>query len=133
MTGADIVGGLLRADGSVTGAVAVASIKGGILPDGVVLPALLVRTISEVRRQFLKGGAIVRRTARVAVTVRAASYADAVRIMGLVQTCCADRTGALGGAQRVSVLDAGVGPDVLGPANSYEITSDFKVSYDAPA
>lgn len=130
MTGADIVGELLRADSAVTDAVPLAQIKGGALPDEITLPALLVRTISSVERQPLKRGQTVRVVDRVAVAVRAASYAEQRVIIALVKDCCRGRTGDIGGGLRVSILTAGTGPDLRGPANSYEQTQDLRVSFD---
>ena len=71
MSGAMIVATLLRAAEEVTAQVPAASIKIGRLPDGTQPPALLVRAVSSVERQPLKRGGWVRRTDRIAVTVRA--------------------------------------------------------------
>lgn len=133
MSGADIIGGALRADEPVTDVVALGSIKGGRLPEGVTLPALLVRTTSVVDRQPLKRAGFNRRTDRVSVTVRAASYAEQVAIIKLVRAACAGRLIDIGGGRKAAVQPAGVGPDVGGPANTFEQTADFRVSFDAPA
>lgn len=133
MTGADIVGTLLRADGGVTGLIVAASIKLGKLPDGVILPALLVRTVSIVDRQPLKRVGLVRRVDRVSVAVRAKSYRDQVEAIRLVRACCSGRTGNIGGGLNVSILTAGTGPDLNGPADTFEQTQDFRVSFDAIA
>lgn len=131
MTGGDIIGALLRADAAVAARVPESSIKGGRLPEAQPLPALLVRTVSLVDRQPLKRSGWVRSVARVAVTVRAASYRDQNEIIALVRMCCAGKTGDIGGAKRVSILTAGLGPDVNGPGGSFEQTQDFRVSFDA--
>lgn len=131
MTGSDIVGSLLRGHAPLTAIVPEASIKGGRLPDGTALPALLVRTISVIDRQPLRRSGWVRRTDRVAVAVRAASYKDQNAIVALVREACAGRIGDLGGGARVAILTAGLGPDVNGPGNSFEQTQDFRVSFDA--
>lgn len=131
MTGADIIGVLLYADAAVTDRVPVARIKSGRLPDGVDLPALLVRVVSVVDRHALKRSGWERQTARVSVTVRAASYREQGEIIELVRRCCAGRVGDIGSAKRVSILTAGTGPDVDGPGNSFEQAQDFKVSFDA--
>ena len=133
MTGTDIIGALLRADEALLARVLAASIKAGRLPDDVVLPALLLRTVSMIERQPLKRGAMVHQTERVSVAVRAVSYRDQVAIIGLVRTCCAGRFGNIAGAQHVSILTAGTGPDVIGPGNTFEQTQDFRVSFDAQA
>ncbi|UAK25863.1 tail completion protein gp17 [Sphingomonas nostoxanthinifaciens] len=133
MTGAIIVGTLLRASAAMVAAVPIERIKLGLLPDGVPLPAVVIRTISSVDRQPLKRGASVRVTDRVSVTVRAASYRDQTAIIELIRTACAGRIGDVGGGRRVSILTAGTGPDLAGPANSFEQSQDFRVSFDADA
>jgi hypothetical protein len=131
MTGVDIIGSLLRADADLAALVPNDRTKAGVLPDNVALPALLLRLVSSVERQDLVRGSAVRTTDRVSVTVRAASYRDQTQIIRLVRTICAGLTGNIAGAQRVSILTAGAGPDVTGPASTFEQTQDFRVSYDA--
>jgi hypothetical protein len=133
MTGVDIVGALLRAYEPLTLLVPEARIKAGVLPEAANLPALLLRTVSSVDRQPLKRGQLVRVTDRVAVTVRAASYRDQKAVIKLVRKCCAGWLGSMEDAERVSILTAGLGPDVGGPAASFEQTQDFRVSFDAQA
>lgn len=130
-SGVDIVGGLLREDDLVTARVPSAQIKAGRLPDGVALPALLVRSISKIERQPLKKTATVRVAERVSVTVRAASYREQTEVMKLVRDCLRGWLGSLGDAQRASILTAGTGPDLLGPGDSFEQSDDFRVTYDA--
>lgn len=129
-TGVDIVGALLLADANFTAAVPAAQIKAGALPDNIGLPAIVVRRISKVDRQPLKRGATTRHVERVSVTVRAASYRDQVAAIGLAERCCAGRTGDLDGALNVSILTAGTGPDIRGPGNTFEQTTDFRVSFE---
>ncbi len=131
MTGVDIVGALLLAETAVTEVVPANRIKAAVLPDGITLPALLVRTVSSVDRQPLKRGGFVRVTDRVSVTVRAASYESQRAVIKLVRKL-AGRTGNIGGGLRVSILTAGIGPDVGGPAASFEQTQDFRVTFDDP-
>ena len=130
-TGAYIVGNLLRAFAPLLAKVPAARIKAGALPDDIELPALLVRRISKVERQALIRGATTRTIDRISVTVRAANYRDQVDVIQLVEECCAGKTGAIGGGQSVSILTAGTGPDLRGPADTFEQGTDFRVSYDA--
>lgn len=132
MTGADIVGALLRAHQPLTDVVPADSIKGGRLPISVPLPALLVKTISGNERQRLKRGKSVRRTDRIQVTVRAASWDEQLTIIDLVVDACADRIGSMDGAANYAVLTAGRGPDLEGPGDSYEQAQDFRASFDKP-
>lgn len=133
MTGVDIIGALLQADGALIAIVPANRIKAAQLPDGIPLPALLVRLVSSVEQQLLNRGTTVRSTDRISVTVRAANYRDQVQIIRRVRSICAGQTGAVGGGDDVSILSAGTGPDVIGPANSFEQTQDFRVSFNTPA
>lgn len=132
MNGAGIVGELLRAFAPLLQVVAPADIKGGRLSADAGLPALLVRRVGGSDRQPLKRQASVRVTERIAVTVRAASYRQQGQVIDLVRACCAGRVGDIGGGKAVSILTAGLGPDVDGPGDTFEQTQDFRVSYDAP-
>lgn len=129
MTGVDIIGALLTADAPVLAKVSGPSIKAGDLPDNVVLPALLVRLISSTERSQLKRIGKILMTDRVSVTVRAGSYVDQSDIIQLVREACAGKVGAIGGGESVAILNAGAGPDLIGPAATFEQTTDFRVSY----
>lgn len=131
ITGASIIADMLCADPAMLAAVAVGNIKLAVLPANITLPAVLVRTISNVERQTLRRGGTVRTIDRVSVTVRAASYRDQTRIIKLITDCCAGKTGQIGGGRNVSILTAGRGPDLNGPGNSFEQAQDFRVSHDA--
>lgn len=132
MTGAEIIGELLRGYQPLIAVVPAAQIKGGRLPPGVALPALLVRTVSSKERSRLKRGATVRMDDRISVTVRARSYKEQGAILDLAVDACADRIGPIAGSERASVLTAGRGPDLSGPGDSYEQAQDFRVSFDKP-
>jgi hypothetical protein len=129
MTGVDIIGALLGDSEEITARVT--AIKAGSLPDGIELPALLVRLVSSVEDQPLRRPDVIRLTDRVAVTVRAENYRDQAAIIKLVRNVCAGQLGTIAGAEAVAVLSAGTGPDVGGPANSFEQTQDFKVGFNA--
>ncbi|TCP64268.1 hypothetical protein [Sphingomonas sp. PP-CE-1G-424] len=133
MTGVDIIGELLLDHAPLIELIAAESIQSGALPEQVVLPALLVRLVSNVERQMLKRSGTVRTIDRVSVTVRADKYADQGEAIRLAVKACAGRTGSYAGATNVSVLTAGRGPDARGPGNSFEQAQDFRVSFDAPA
>ena len=133
MTGADIIGALLTANGPLIEVVPADRIKEDRLPDQAELPALLVRTVSSLDRQPLKRGAMVRENDRIAVTVRANSVRERKAVLALVRACCAGVVGDVGGGKAVAITTAGRGPTVNGPGNSFEQTQDFRVSHDAPA
>jgi len=133
VSGVEIIGTLLREFASLTAIVEPVNIKAGVLPDNVALPAILVHSVSLVDRQPLKRGTFFRCTERVAVAVRAENYRDQKALIRIIRDCCAGRGGDIGGCFRVSILTAGTGPDVIGPASSFEQTQDFRVSFDAAA
>lgn len=133
MSGVTIIGALLEAHEHLVAAVPVDRQIAGRLPDGVVLPTLLLRSISTVERHMLRRGSLVRTIERVSVTVRAVSYQQQDDILLLVARACAGKGGTIAGFERVSVLTAGTGPDVNGPGDSYEKAQDFRVSFDVPA
>lgn len=135
MSGAEILGALLRDNVPLSQKVRASGIKGGRLADNEPLPVLLVRSLSIVDRQTLALEAMVRVTERVSVTVRAGSYLDCQSVVTLVRS--AGRAGmviaAMGEARNISVLTAGAGPELVGPGNSFERSQDFTVTYDVPA
>lgn len=133
MSGAIVVGTVLRAAATVTAKVPPERIRTGRLSDGTGLPALLVRNVSQVERQPLKREGWVRQTWRVSVAVRANDYREQGAIIALLNAVCPGVKGDVrDDAKRVSILAAGIGPDVSGPGDSYEQTHDFRVSFDAP-
>lgn len=131
MTGAEIMGVLLYAHAPLVVVVPTEQIKGGRLPDGTPLPSLLVRTVSLIDRQPLIHPGWFRSTARVSVMVRAASYDEQNAVIRLVRAVPKGAIGHVGEARNVVVLTAGLGPDVIGPANTFEQTQDFRVAFDA--
>ena len=133
MTGAEIVGTLLRASPPLAEKVVPANVKLGRLPDNVTLPALLVRTVDVIERVMLKRGTSVRLVERVSVTVRANSYREQVDTIRLVRSAVAGFIGDMEGAGRISVTNAGTGPDLSGTGDSFEQAQDFRVTFDTAA
>ena len=137
MTGVSIIGALLAAHDPLIAVVPAERQKAGRLPDGIALPAVLVRVVDLIDAQPLKRTGWQRSTARIAVTVRAASYRQQGEVIRLIRRACAhDFIAAIDDlvdVERISVRTAGLGPDVNGPGNSFEQTQDFRVSFDAKA
>lgn len=131
MTGVDIIGALLGADAALAAIVPPERIRAGELPESFQLPAIVVRMVSSVDRQPLVHGGTTRSRDRISATVRAASYDVQTEVIRLIRAACAGRRGDIAGAVAVSVLTAGLGPDLKGPGNTFEQGQDFSVSYDA--
>jgi hypothetical protein len=133
MSGTAIISELLITDEWLAELASKGQIKEDRLPDGVVLTAILLRTVSGVDRQTLKRGTFVRTVERVAVTVRAASVRDRKAAIKRIRGACAGQVGDYADCRRVSVLTAGLSPTMIGPGDSFEQTQDFRVSFDAAA
>lgn len=130
MTSAEIIGAMLRRLEPLIAVVPVERIKGGRMPDGTPMPWLLVREVSIIDWRALRSHGWYRSTARVSVMVRAASYAEQLEVMKLVRQLPQGAIGTVGDASSVVVHTAGGGPDVLGPADTFEKTQDFRVGFD---
>ncbi|SFK44581.1 hypothetical protein SAMN03159338_4275 [Sphingomonas sp. NFR04] len=129
--GADIVGALLRADAAITAKVPEDRIKIAALPEGEVLPHILIGTTTTLERKTLIREAVVRTVERVSVRVRAENLRDQRLLRRLVVRCCAGRTGDIGGGSSVSITTDGAGPEGRGTDNAFERVQDLRVSHDA--
>jgi hypothetical protein len=131
MTGEEIIGDLLLADATVADIAPPGRIKIAQLPEDIALPAILIRLVSLTDRKPLKRGPVTRSIARIGVTIRAGNVRDLRAALAAARDCCAGRVGDFGGARNVSILTADLGPSLIGPGNSFEITQDFHVSFEA--
>lgn len=132
ITGVSILGTVFLATPDIVTIVPEPQMKGGRLPQNVQLPALLLRTVTSIERQRLKRGTVKRMIDRVAVTVRATSYRQQQQLIAMVQAKGGGLTGDIGGAERVAIRTAGTGPDLDGPGDSFEQSTDFRISYEIP-
>lgn len=134
ITGADVVCERLRADGVLTAIVPVEKIKAGALPENIELPAILVLVVTSIDRETLAREGPTRFIDRIEVKVRATSYRQQRRIIGLIgKAVPVDYADAIAGAERVSILKAGRGPDLRGPGGSFDQSRDFRASGEIPA
>ncbi len=78
-----------------------------IIPQEVALPALAYQRISGDRSQFHDGSTFWK-TARVQITVRAATYASAKEVIHAVETTLAGFSGVMGGDGGVTVFETNV-------------------------
>ena len=95
--------------------------------------ALCVRQCIHLFNAFCHAG-VASRAARSAVLLLLGVVQAAHAIDHAVERVIAEGrhlTGDIGGALRVSILTAGLGPSLNGPGNSFEQTQDFRVSWDA--
>lgn len=130
MNGNAIVGALLRGHAPLVAIVPVERIKAVLLPDGVDPPALIVKTVSIIYDQPLKRGSRCRGTARVRTTAITNDYRDLDAVLTLARAACGDVTGDVAGAERVAVLLAGTGPELVLEGELFSQAQDFRVSFD---
>jgi hypothetical protein len=130
MSGPAIVRALLVADGAVTAAVPAARIQGGVLPEGIALPAIGVMTVSFIERKTVNTQTKARVTERVQVSVLAADYPTAKGIVPKVRKACRNKRSAAGYTGVLVTLED-EGPDIRAQDTGiYMKSQDFLVTYD---
>jgi len=121
---------LLLASGDVAAHVVAASIVPGVVREGAALPALGITEVSSVPVGAIDGQAeysVV--TARVQVTVMAATYPEVKSVLDLVRRACNFQRGQIAGVDVISVVRDTVGPDLEDMAGNHFQSIDFKVTY----
>ena len=131
MNGVIAVRSLLVADTGVTVLVPAVRIVAGMLPQGTLLPAISLMSVSSTDRNIAAPGPKRRVTERVQVTVLAASYPAAKAIIRAVRAAAADRMLAIEGLTDVTVHTDSAGPDFLDEETGIHMqTQDFRVSFN---
>jgi hypothetical protein len=131
MNGVIAVRSLLVGDLRVTALVQPERIAAGTLPQGTVLPAIALTSISSVDRNVPSPGPKRRVTERVQVTVLARTYPEAKAIIAAVRAAAADRLPQIDGLSDVTVHTDSAGPDFLDDETGIHMqTQDFRVSFN---
>lgn len=131
MNGVIAVRALLVADLRVTGLVPEARIAAGSLPQGTVMPAISLMSVSSTDRNVPAPGAKRRVTERVQVTVLARSYPETKSIIAAVRAAAADQMPVIDGLTDVTVHTDSAGPDFLDEETGIHMqTQDFRVSFN---
>ena len=131
MNGVIVVRSLLVADTGVTALVPAVRIVAGMLPQGTLLPAISLMSVSSTDRNIAAPGPKRRVTERVQVTVLAASYPAARTIIRAVRAAAADQMPAIDGLTDVTVHTDSAGPDFLDEETGIHMqTQDFRVSFN---
>ena len=131
MNGVIAVRSLLIAHVPLTTLVPAERIIAGVIPEGSVMPAVSLMSVSSIDRNIIKAGTVRRVTERVQVTVLAATYPAAKAILKAVRQAAADRSPTITGITQVIVHTASAGPDFLDEqAGIHMQTQDFRVSFN---
>lgn len=132
MSATMIMRALLIGHAPVTALVPAARIVAGNVPDGS-LPAIGISEISGVEQDTVARTSRTLVTARVQVTVYAASYPQQKAILKAAKLGAGVFTGQVAGYAVRSVLRDAIGPDMGNPAiPTFEQSRDFKIAFIEP-
>lgn len=133
MSGAAIVGTLLRANSNLIAVVPAAKIFNGVIPIATVLPALSIIEVDAVETRSVRMAVDeVLTRSRVQVTVQAKAYATQKQVLELVRKALPHTRGTVGSYWVDSILPDSAGPDMQEvDAGIYMQSRDFLVTFAA--
>lgn len=131
MSAVAIIVALLQGHAPLLASVASANIMGGTLPQGTPLPAIAVTEVSLTERPHVEAHALATSvTARVQVTIVAATYPAQKAMLALARKACNYKSGLIAGITVTSVMRIANGPDFNDPdAGYFQQSMDFAVTY----
>lgn len=130
MNGVAAIWQQLSAHAGLTALVPASRISAGVLPQGTVLPAISIMSVSAVDRNIPSPGAVRHVAERVQVTVMDKTYPSLKAVMAQVKKAGADQMPTVAGISIVTVHTDGIGPDFMNEeASIYMQPIDFKVTY----
>lgn len=131
MDGVAAIVTVLTADAALTALVPSARIQAGVLPQGTMLPAISVTSVSKNDRNIPAPGANRHVTERVQVTVLAANYDSQKQVLRAVRKAAADKIDAsVSGISGVTIHTESAGPDFMDEAATIYLGSqDFRVAF----
>jgi hypothetical protein len=131
MNGVIVVRSLLVADTGLTSLVPEARIAAGSLPQGTLLPAISLMSVSSVDRNIPAPGSKRRVTERVQITVLARTYPETKAIVAAIRAAAADKMPVVEGLTDVTVHTDSAGPDFLDEETGIHMQSqDFRVAFN---
>ena len=101
---------------------------GGVLPQGIELPAISVTHVSTVRPQMVNAASKLC-VSRVQVTVMAATYQTQKSVLALVRAALPRSRGSVNGVAVDSILPDTEGPDFTDEAGLFIGSIDYRVTY----
>jgi len=119
---------LLANNATLIAQVPAARIIGGVLPQGMALPAISVMHVSTVRQQMVSAASRMCMS-RVQVTVMAPTYATQKSIMALIRAALPRSRGSVNGVAVESIIPDTEGPDATDDAGLYIGSIDYRVTY----
>ncbi len=130
MNGVVAVRSLLIAHAPLTTTVPAERIIAGVIPEGSIMPAISLMSVSSIDRNILQPGPHRHVTERVQVTVLAATYPAAKALLKAVRAAAADQSPSIAGLTAVTVHTDSAGPDFTDSVTALHLqTQDFRVSY----
>jgi hypothetical protein len=119
---------LLANNATLNAQVPAVRVIGGVLPQGIELPAISVTHVSTVRPQMVNAASKLC-VSRVQVTVMAASYQSQKDVMALVRAALPRSRGSVNGVAVDSILPDIEGPDFTDEAGLFIGSIDYRVTY----
>lgn len=131
MSDTSIIHALLASNAALTALVPTVRIRIGTIPQGTVLPAILISTVSSNDRQRVAdNNKPILITARTEVTVLAKNYQDQRKAIDLIGKAIRGGRRMVGGVLVASIRTDIVGPDMHDkPLDIYMQSRDFQVVY----
>lgn len=123
---------LLTAHAPLTALVPAVRIFAGVVPQGTALPNVSIQEVDEFETPTIaRMQQTTQNRSRVQVTVHTASYAAQKQILAAAKLGHGTHRGTYAGFKTLSVLPAGVGPDLnnLDDDGIYEQSRDFMVTF----
>lgn len=131
MNGVIVVRSLLVVDAGLTALVPEARIAAGSLPQGTVLPAISLMSVSSVDRNIPAPGTKRRVIERVQVTVLARTYPETKAVLAAIRKATADQMPTIDGLSDVTVHTDSAGPDLFDEETGIHMqTQDLRVSFN---
>jgi len=131
MDGVVVVRLLLSQSLTLTGLIPGDRIRAGVLPQGVILPAISITSVSKTDLNIPSPADRRFVTERVQVSVLAKSYPEQKAVLRAVRTAAADKLyPEVVGVSGITVHTASAGPDFMLEDSIYTGSQDFMVRYN---
>ncbi len=133
MNGVVAARSVLVSSAAVTALVPSQQVIAGLLPQGVVLPAIALLSISAVSRSIPNPGTLRHVSERVQVSVAAPDYPTQKAILKAVRAACDSVMPDVAGLSRVTIHLDSAGPDFTNDETSIHFGSqDLKITFSEP-
>lgn len=134
MSAEKVIVALARANAALLTVVPIEQLHAGTIPLAASLPALAYTHVSAVERPTIDSGEpFTSVTARMQITVAAASYPQKKQVLDLVRRAFNNQRGEIAGVRVLNVRRIGEGPDLDNEESGvFTRSNDFSVTFLEP-